>query len=284
MKKAYGEPKRLTGKTRELIKAIDRIVTEYDEKGMKITVRQVYYQCVSRKILDNSKDSYTKISDVIAKGRLAGLIDWEAIEDRGRYVRSNAHWDSPQQIIQAAAEQYRINTRATQPYYIECWIEKDSLVSILEKTCNSLDVPCFSCRGFASITALYEAAQRFRGKKNAVILYAGDHDPSGLKIPQTIIERLNEFEVDVRLERIGLTLDQINALNLPPYPAKEKDNNFKEYYQNTGLTEAWELDALPPDTLSAIFESAINRYTDFYALDKMRKLEKQHKSYFSKIM
>lgn len=284
MKQAYGKKKRLTKKSRALIEQIDSIVSEYAAMGMRITVRQVYYQCVARSILDNTKANYDKISDILADGRMAGLIDWCMIEDRTRYKRANVHWESPQQIIEAAAEEYRIDTRITQPVYVEAWIEKDSLVSILEGICFELDVPCFSCRGYPSITSLYEAAERFRNKQNAVILYAGDHDPSGLKIPKVINERLQDFGVNVQLQRIGLTLEQIQEFILPPYYAKEKDKNYQAYVAETGLTLAWELDALPPEKLSGIFKKAIARYTDFTELDRMRKIENEHKSYFSQFI
>ena len=282
MKQAYGEQKRLISRRKELIKRIDEIASEYYAQGMKITVRQVYYQLVARGIMGNSKSAYEKISDLVADGRMAGLIDWNVIEDRTRYMRENAHWENPQQIINAAAEQYRIDTRATQPVYVEAWIEKDSLVSILEATCSRLDVPCFSCRGFPSITALYEAANRFRDEDNAVILYAGDHDPSGLKIPQVIKERFADFEVNVHINRIGLSYEQVKELNLPPFPAKEQDKNYPEYVKNTGLTQAWELDALPPEILSGLFEEAISGLTDFDELERMQELEKQDKTYFSR--
>ncbi len=282
MKQAYGVQKRLISRRKELIKRIDEIASEYYAQGMKITVRQVYYQLVARGIMENSKSTYEKISDLVADGRMAGLLDWSMIEDRTRFKRGNVHWENPQQIINAAAEQYRIDTRATQPVYVEAWIEKDSLVSILEATCSRLDVPCFSCRGFPSITALHEAANRFRVKNNSVILYAGDHDPSGLKIPQVIAERFADFEVNVQINRIGLTYGQIKELKLPPFPAKEQDKNYAEYVKNTGLTLAWELDALPPEILSGLFEEAISGLTDFDELERMQKLEKQDKTYFSR--
>lgn len=283
VKIAYGEQKRIISKRRELIKKIDDIASEYDAQGMTITVRQIYYQLVARNIMPNSKDSYEKISDLVADGRMLGLLDWDMIEDRTRFTRGNVHFNSPKQGIKALAEQYRIDTRATQPCYVESWIEKDSLVSILEETCRELDVPCFSCRGYPSITALHEAADRFRSKENAVILYAGDHDPSGLKIPQVIKERFEEFEVNVKLHRIGLTREQIEELNLPPFPAKQTDKNYAEYVKNTGLTQAWELDALPPEKLSAMFESAINSLTDFQELERMREIENEHLTYFSSL-
>ena len=283
MKKAYGKQKRIITKRKELIKKIDEIASEYYAAGMTITVRQVYYQCVARNIMPNSKDSYEKISGLIADGRMLGFLDWDMIEDRTRFKRGNVHWKSPQQIISAAAEQYRIDTRATQPVYVEAWIEKDSLVSILEGTCRRLDVPCFSCRGYPSITALHEAANRFRNKNNAVILYAGDHDPSGLMIPQVITERFKEFEVNVKLQRLGLTLEQIRELGLPPFPAKEQDKNYVAYVEATGMTQAWELDALPPEKLSAMFESAIESLTDFQELERMQEKEEADKIYFSEL-
>ncbi len=284
MKIAYGRQKRLAGKTKKLIESINGIVEEYSAQGLNLTVRQVYYQLVSRGLMPNKKAAYERISDVIADGRLAGLIDWDCIEDRTRSVREIQHWDNPQQILRAATEQYRIDTRVTQPCYIEAWIEKDSLVSILEDTCYQLDVPCFSCRGYPSITALHEAAERFEGKNNPIILYAGDHDPSGLMIPQIISERLQAFGVNVKLNRIGLTLDQIRELDLPPFYAKEKDKNYKTYVQNTGLTQAWELDALDPAKLSSIFTEAINSLTNHEALRDMQERENKDKSYFSQLL
>ena len=176
-----------------MINKIDNIISEYSAKGIQLTVRQCYYQCVSRGIMHNNSASYTKISELIADGRLAGLLDWDAIEDRTRYTRENSHWISPKEIIDDAVEMYQIDTRATQPIYVECWIEKDSLVSILEETCRRLDVPCCSCRGFPSITMLHEASQRFQEHDHSVLLYAGDHDPSGLTIPESIKKALTGF-------------------------------------------------------------------------------------------
>ena len=284
MKIAYGKQKRLAGKTKKLIESINGIVEEYSAQGLNLTVRQVYYQLVARGFIPNRQEEYRKISKTISAGRLAGLIDWDCIEDRTRSVREIQHWDNPQQILIAAAEQYRIDTRATQPCYIEAWCEKDALVGILSDIGSQLDVPVFSCRGNPSITALHEAAERFRDKSNSILLYAGDFDPSGLNIPLVIGERLEQFGVDVQIDRIGLTLDQIRRLDLPPNVAKESDGNYKKYVQDTGLTQSWELDALPPDILSGIFTEAINKLTDSEALKDMQERQKRDKSYFSQLL
>ena len=75
MKKAYGEPKNLKGKTKELIMSIDEIVNAYALSGMKITVRQIYYQLVAKNIIENNKRQYDRISEIISDGRMAGLLD-----------------------------------------------------------------------------------------------------------------------------------------------------------------------------------------------------------------
>lgn len=288
MYQAFGTQKRLTSKRKKLIKNIDNIINSYTEAGMQITVRQVYYQCVSKNLIPNNANQYNKIVDLVADGRLHGLIDWDAIEDRTRYKRANAHWDSPEEIIESAIESYKIDTRKTQPVYLECWIEKDSLVSILEATCRSLDVPCFSCRGNPSITAIHEASSRFAEQeqqdKKCIILYAGDHDPSGLNIPQVIQERFNDFCVDVELRRIGITLEQIRELNLPPFPAKTTDGNYKKYVMTTGLKDSWELDALPPEKLSALFRDNIMALTDLELWKQEREQEKADKTRLAEML
>lgn len=281
MKMAYIQ-KRFYKKTEKLIDDINGIIDEY--KGLRLSVRQTFYQLVSRGIIPNKQEEYNKISELLGKARMAGLVDWDAIEDRTRYVREIQHWDNPQQIIRAAANSYAIDTRATQPCYIEAWIEKDALIGILEDTCSMLDVACFSCRGNPSITAIHDAAERCRNKSNPIILYAGDHDPSGLQIPRTIAERFEDFGVDVDIRRIGLTLEQIRQLNVPPNTAKETDPNYTAYVRDTGLTQSWELDALPPNELAGLFENAIHELTDFAELERMQEREKRDKTYFSEIL
>lgn len=284
MKQAYGEATRFTRKTQKLIEHVNGIVEQYSGMGMRLTLRQCFYQLVSRGIIPNKQDKYQRLSEIVGEGRLAGLIDWSAIEDRTRFIREVNHFENPQEILEAAAYSYRIDTRATQPCYVECWLEKDALIGVIEDTCRRLDVACFSCRGNPSITALHDAAARFRGKSNPIILYAGDHDPSGLNIPAVIGERLKRFCVDVEIRRIGLTLAQIRELDLPPNPAKETDGNYKRYVEATGLKESWELDALPPEKLSGLFTEAISELTDYQELSRMQAQEKADKSYLLELV
>src|SRR4026209_1513988 len=93
--------------TWSIIKKADDILTEYKAAGLPpLTLRQLYYQFVSRDILPNKIQSYKRLSSILNEARLAGLIDWQSIEDNTRNLRGNSHWDSPQSIITSCATSY----------------------------------------------------------------------------------------------------------------------------------------------------------------------------------
>ena len=63
---------------------VNAIIKEYLREGYRLTLRQLYYQLVSRDIIPNRVQEYAKLSTLLVKGRMAGVVDWEAIEDRIR--------------------------------------------------------------------------------------------------------------------------------------------------------------------------------------------------------
>lgn len=263
-------------KTLAMIELMDEIAGDYMASGFKLTVRQLYYQLVARDIVPNTQASYKRVATTANDARMAGLLDWDVIEDRTRYVRENAHWTSPAEIIEHAADQYMVDRRATQPIYIEAWVEKDALVGVLHSVSKSLDVPCFSCRGYPSSSALRDAAGRFKMNEHRearVILYAGDHDPSGLDIPRSIREGLRTFGVNVIVKRIALTMEQIRTYNPPPNPAKETDSRASSYMQLHGAY-SWELDALEPRVLSDLYTNAVRELTNEYEYSLLRDIER----------
>lgn len=142
-----------------LVEQANAIIGEYRAQGFDLTLRQLYYQFVARDLLANRLQEYKRLGDVINDGRLAGLIDWDAIVDRTRFVRSLAHWNDPADIVNGAAQQFRVDLWATQPNRVEVWIEKDALVGVIEGVCQELDVPFFSCRGYTSQSEMWAAAQ-----------------------------------------------------------------------------------------------------------------------------
>ncbi len=265
--------------TLDAIEQANAIVAEYQRQGFRLTLRQLYYQHVARGLIPNNLQSYKRLGDMIGNGRLAGLTDWDALEDRTRNLRSLSHWDTPGEIIESAAYSYRLNRWEDQPYYVECWVEKDALIGVVGQVSGRFDVPNFSCRGYVSLSEMYDAAQRikrqvvYRGKK-VIVLHLGDHDPSGLDMTRDIGDRLGMFvgrdvfvtdderknpTEAVNIYRLALNWPQITDFNPPPNYAKETDSRFQAYFDRYG-ENSWELDALEPRVLTDLIQRNIERH------------------------
>ena len=175
----------------------EEIISTYQMQSFKLTLRQLYYQFVARDLIPNTMREYQKLSRIVSDARLAGLLDWAAIEDRTRNVNRISHWDSPSDIIDSSAACYEIDKWANQPNRIEVWIEKEALIGIIEPVCERLDIDSFACRGYVSQSEQYDASKRFlkyqQKDQNVIILHLGDHDPRGIDMTRDNDDRLNLF-------------------------------------------------------------------------------------------
>lgn len=248
-----------------IIDEAQSIIADYAQQGFILTLRQLYYQFVAANLIDNRQSEYKRLGTIIADARLAGLIDWDSIEDRGRKCHEPSVWSSPAELIEVCAEQYKIDLWQGQDWRPEVWVEKEALLSVVETACKDFRVPYFACKGYVSQSAMWEAgAVRLSKYSDAgqrpVILHLGDHDPSGIDMTRDIEDRLTLFhESSVRVERIALNYSQIEEFNPPPNPAKQTDSRFKEYASLHG-DESWELDALTPQVLVELIQSEIRKY------------------------
>lgn len=263
MSKIQYKYQRLQKKTLNLVFKANEIIEEYQEQGFELTVRQIYYQFVTRGLIENSMKSYLLIGRILNQGRMCGYIDWNAIVDRTRNIYKNSHWDSPKDILEAAAQRYKLDTRADQPYYIEVWIEKNALLGVIEPICQKLDVLYLPCIGYYSLSAMWRAANRFKiESKPSIIFHLGDHDPSGIQMTEDIQNRLDKFGVeDVTVKRIALNLDQVKKYNPPPNFAKESDSRAAEYIVKFGR-QSWELDALSPSVITKLIKTNVDAITN----------------------
>jgi hypothetical protein len=258
-------PKRFSAASMDIIAKANAVCQSYAAQGYDLTLRQLYYQFVSRDWIANKQSEYKRLGSVINDARLAGLLDWNYIVDRTRNLRDLAHWASPESIIDAVASQYRTDRWADQPKRVEVWIEKDALVGVIEGVCERNDVPFFSCRGYTSQSEVWGAAQRLidynrRGQK-AIVVHLGDHDPSGIDMTRDINDRLYTFGADVEVIRIALNMDQVERYDPPPNPAKLTDSRAEGYIARFG-DDSWELDALDPATLDTLIEDEILSHRD----------------------
>lgn len=259
---------------------INSIIDEYASDGYVLTLRQLYYQLVSRDIIPNKTSEYSKLSTILVKGRMAGVVDWDAIEDRIRVPYLPYSCDDVPDAMNDLINQYRLNRQEGQETYIELWVEKDALSGVLKRVTREYHIRLMVNRGYSSCTAIHDAYERFDSVgypcSRKVILYLGDHDPSGLDMIRDIQERLDEFGADVEVIPIGLTMKQIEKYNPPPNPAKITDPRAKSYIQEYGGV-SWEVDALNPKTLNTLVKKNIEKLIDINLFNEQLEQEERDK-------
>jgi hypothetical protein len=123
MKEAFTTIK-FQARTLAVIEPANAIIAEYEAQGFTMSLRQLYYQFVSRDLLPNQLKSYKRLGGIMSNTRDAGLVDWDSIEDRTRELVTHSSWDSPEGIIGAVANQYREDIWANQIWRPEVWVEK----------------------------------------------------------------------------------------------------------------------------------------------------------------
>lgn len=127
---------------------------------------------------------------------------------------------------------------------------------------------------------MYDAAKRFDAavaqNRWPVVIYLGDHDPSGLDMTRDVKDRLETmtYELGVEVERLALNYDQVLDYNPPPNPAKLSDSRANKYVALYGA-ESWELDALEPQVLDALISDAIESFLDMDQYDLMIEEEER---------
>ena len=275
MKEAFVDHK-FNASSLDIVAKADAIMDEYAAMGYRLTLRQLYYQLVARGYIENSVRSYKRIGSIVSDARLAGLLDWDMIEDRGREIQKNSHWGSPTEILRTCVAQFLLDHWKDQPCHVEVMVEKDALSGILWPVCSRLDVSLTANKGYSSSSAMYEAGKRMEratdNDKAVVVLYLGDHDPSGIDMTRDIMDRLGLFayryvdggdpcEDRIVLHRLALNYDQVEVWHPPENPAKESDSRFAKYAEEFGES-SWELDAVEPATLGELVESAIREVID----------------------
>lgn len=278
MKKAY-ENWNPNNESRQLLDTCDGIIRAYMGQGYDLTLRQLYYQLVARDEIPNTLKSYNRIKNIIGRGRMAGMIDWDAIEDRARSTVSVGTWESPASIIDAAARQFKLDLWERQPWHIEVMCEKDALSGVLEPACMRERVNFTANKGYSSLSHLYRMGRRLKAHgydKKIAVLYFGDFDPSGLDMDRDLQDRLSLFSdwTHIEFTRAALTVPQIEEFNPPPNPAKLTDSRAEGYIAEHGNT-SWELDAVEPAELERLVRQWVAQYRNdnLWAEDKAQEDE-----------
>lgn len=289
-----------------IIRQAQAILEEYVAQGFDLTLRQLYYQFVGRNVFPaswidpvynarhnlalntkNTEKNYKKLGTIIAKAREGGFIDWDHIKDRGRRVSKYPHADSDVSFAETALRgRFFLDMWQDQPKRIEIWCEKDALSQVIERAADPYDVPTFATKGYMSASAAWEAGhKRFlkyaQQDQEIVIIHLADHDPSGINMTEDVWNRISEYSrptqdqptpTRLTVERLAMTMEQIEEHNPPPDPAKQTDPRFQSYQARFG-DESWELDALDPPLITAMIDERIREHLDHDLYNARREEE-----------
>jgi hypothetical protein len=189
-----GVRERMTGRLdwkNDVLPVAKAIVESYDTA---VTLRQLFYRLVSLKDgergrIPNTHSMYTALAYNTAQARYAG--EFPDLVDQRRSITQRGGYESPQSAIRSICWSYhRVRTEG-QPYQIWLGSEKEGLVNQLYDWFGSdMGLPIAALIGQCSVPYRDKILRQVRADgRPAILLYAGDHDPTGWSILQNFVDR-----------------------------------------------------------------------------------------------
>lgn len=248
-----------------------RIVESYDTA---VTLRQLFYRLVSAGHIPNTQNAYKRLSSTTAIARRAGTFP--DLIDRTRDIHLFSAWSSPASALRSLADQYRRDRTEGQETAVYLGVEKNGMIIQLQAWFGELGFPVLAVGGYPSQSYVDEIrAHVGRQGRKAVLLYAGDFDPSGEDILRDFVARTDCFDDVVQ---IALTLDQVTEYDLPPLPGKATDSRAAGFQARHGMLVQVELDALDPNDLRALYQAAVTDFWDESAWEESMAREEQERT------
>ncbi len=262
-----------------------------DSYSTGVTLRQLYYRLVADGTLTNSTNSYKALSSKTAEARRAG--QFPDLIDLGRVIHRYESWDSPDEAVDDALRYYRRDRTEFQDVSVYLGVEKKGIVAQLQSWFGDLGIPVLALGGYSSQTYVDDVIQDVRDRQQhrlgdrliadidvyndqhwrpAVLLYAGDFDPSGEDIDRDFVSRTGCFD---KVVRVALTAEQVATYQLPPAMGKVTDSRAAAFTARHGQLVQVELDALSPDVLRGQYAAALEEFWDTSAYQRSLALEQQ---------
>lgn len=267
--------------TRSEMQELRERLADLVEQNQPATVRQIFYQAVSKGLVNKTEAQYQKIVRVLGEMRLSHRIPFYWIADHTRWQRKPRSFSSIEHALEWTAQTYRRALWDDMDVYVEVWLEKEALAGVIYEETKDWDVPLMVTRGYASLSYLYDAADAIKEiGKPTYLYYLGDHDPSGVDIPRQVERRLREFAPasQIHFERIAVTPGQIEYYGLQTRPTKKSDTRNKNF-----VGESVEVDAIDPHTLRGLVRYYIQRHVDRRALEVLQVAEASERDILSRL-
>jgi hypothetical protein len=243
------------------------VVDSYDTS---VTLRQLFYRLVSAHLIPNTTAAYKRLSELTAEQRRHGTFP--ELIDRGRTIHRYQVFDSVSDGLRKLCDWYRLDRTIGQDVSLYLGVEKAGLVVQLEAWFgDNLGIPILALGGYSSQSYVTQVQRDVsRTARPAVLLYAGDFDPSGEDIDRDFVDRTGCWD---KVIRVALDAPQVQRYDLPPNLGKVTDSRAAGFIERHGELVQVELDALAPETLRSLFRAAIDQFWDTSAYEAVRARE-----------
>lgn len=250
------------------------------------SVRHVYYQAVVAGLVPKNDDAAAIVGLDLTKLRKDGRLSWDLIVDDSRSGHLVDEWADPVEFVDDAMWGYRHAVWGDDSPRVELWCESRSIASPLLDIAAYWRIACYPMNGQTSWSLVHKAVKRWKTTphRQPVILYVGDHDPAGLEIEGSLIDKFAYFAADswegIDFQRIGVTRDQAERYDLPGTPPKfrgKKASTIAAQRAAYPWPVAVEAEALPPALLRQLIIDELTRYVTPAQLEEAERIEDEER-------
>lgn len=249
-------------RTRARVDQLDRQIIAALAEDYPQSVRHVFYRMTDPRLpehVEKSEHGYKQVQHRVAELRRQGRLPYSWVTDASRRGYYTITYQDRAEFLRIVAGSYRADVWRDAEIYCEVWCESRSIAGVIQAECERFAVSLYPAGGFTSMSLAYQAAEfikvEARGRP-VVVFYVGDYDPAGVLIDKDIEKKLKGHlgdAVSLTLNRIGITAEQITALDLPTKPRKAGDRRAPE------VKHTVEAEAMPAGLLRSLLRKEIER-------------------------
>ena len=245
---------------------IIEVVEYHRDLGLPMSVRQAFYVALASDgaamaVVPKTLAGYRKVQQIVKTLRREERLRYEDIVDNSRSMLVHNTFDDITDWIEHYQQFFKVSPFRESDTFVQVWTESLGVSGTLDAVCDEYGLHCWPSRGYGSDTFIWRAANNIRthiGDRSRVqIVYVGDYDKHGARIPQVLQEKIQGFlaedEVIVNdLRIVAVTEDQIDGLSLPWAPPEmTKEGEFDRTVQ---------AEAVPPAVLRDLLRAEIDLY------------------------
>jgi hypothetical protein len=238
------------------------------------TLRRLHYELVSDVSATaygyaNTIQDYKRLSELTAIARRDG--NFPDLDETARTLNVQSFFNTAEDLRRAVRASMKVDRMRGQEYMVAMVVEKAGSVAFLRDWFSEYGVIYTALGGYTSQTLVDRlSARQRRDGRPMIVLYAGDHDPSGEDIDRDFENRLVG---DIEVRRVALLPEHVQQYNLPQSPFDKNDSRIDSFVARHGGAWQTELDALDPDDLRALFQDEFDRIWDVDAYQEQKDLE-----------